>query len=360
MDRPVLRRRLKSYTLKDLKALTWYDYLVNEVQQEKRNSKATLKQIFPRFHQPMIDLMYNCEQIINEYQPLVGALTVRQIYYQLLSRGLISAEDDKNVGKALLRTREVGYISWDSIIDNVRYRMRPHRIMDICEKPSPEQEIDLKIKRALNPDAAKHYQFSRWYNQPYYVELWVEKDAIAAFFDRSIRKEYQVLVEVCKGRISSTNKYNAAMRFEELRYLTDGEIEIIILYYGDHDPTGLDAFYKYEKFFEGQADFIRLGIDYPKDIEEFDLEDKGLPLKGDDNLKKWYIEETGCSERWEIDALPPERMVARVRDRIDDLFDQNIHNELQEIEADWCERYRKRAQELSNHPTNPNQTESEG
>ena len=53
------------------------------------------------------------------------------------------------------------------------------------------------------------YRRDLWINQPDYVEIWVEKDALAGVIS-PITTEYDVALYVCRGYSSTTFLYEAA------------------------------------------------------------------------------------------------------------------------------------------------------
>ena len=63
------------------------------------------------------------EQIISDYQAQGFSLTLRQLYYQFVARGLISntERDYKRIGNIVSDARRAGLIDWDSIEDRTRF-----------------------------------------------------------------------------------------------------------------------------------------------------------------------------------------------------------------------------------------------
>ena len=82
----------------------------------------------------------------------------------------------------------------------------------------------------------RHYRLDRQTGQNIIVEVWTEKDAISGILKR-ITSKYHVQLVVNKGYSSSTAMYRAYRRF--VKYIKEGK-QIVVLYFGDHDPSGLD------------------------------------------------------------------------------------------------------------------------
>jgi hypothetical protein len=73
-----------------------------------------------------------------------------------------------------------------------------------------------------------------WHNQPNYVEIWIEKNAMVGTF-RSILEGYQVGIVPMKGFSSMSFLYENVKR---LRRLQSAGKSVHILYFGDFDPSG--------------------------------------------------------------------------------------------------------------------------
>src|SRR6516225_10503798 len=91
--------------------------------------------------------------------------TVRQVFYQLVSRQVIENTRGayQSVSKALVAARRDGTIPWEQIEDRLR---RPRHV---------------SIWHGLNDSAATAataYRRNTWTCQPFRVEVWLEKDAL--------------------------------------------------------------------------------------------------------------------------------------------------------------------------------------
>jgi hypothetical protein len=104
-------------------------------------------------------------QIIEEYMRQGFDLTLRQLYYQLVSRDYIAnnVREYKNLGVLVSDARLAGLIDWNSIVDRVRSLQRV---------PSWNDPADI-IK-----SAAYGYKIDFWQNQDFRPEVWIEKNAL--------------------------------------------------------------------------------------------------------------------------------------------------------------------------------------
>lgn len=122
---------------------------------------------------------------LKEYQPL----TLRQIYYQLVSREYIAntVSQYTMLSNLLKWARVDGYVSWDAVEDRVRAFHNSEGWQ------SKEDFLSWLLDSYL-----RVYRRDLWQDQERYVETWIEKDALSAIFTRTCSK-YGVSVVVCRG-----------------------------------------------------------------------------------------------------------------------------------------------------------------
>jgi len=161
--------------------------------------------------------------VCEEYQRDNYTLTLRQLYYQLVSRDVIPNHDKVYKKISSLKDDAVygGLIDWNIFEDRGRV-------------PSVPYHVD-GIEHALERAASWH-TLDRQENQNNHIEVWTEKDAISSILKR-VTSPFGVTLVVNKGYTSSTAIYGAYKRFSEA--INHGQ-KIKILYFGDHDPSGLD------------------------------------------------------------------------------------------------------------------------
>jgi hypothetical protein len=244
--------------------------------------------------------------IIVSYQNQGYRLTLRQLYYQLVSRDVIP-NNVKEYGKLstlLKEGRMAGIVDWDAIEDRLRKPDRPP-----CWD-SPAEILDACISQ---------YRVDRMQGQSTYMEVWVEKDALSGVLKR-VTEKYGINIIVNRGYSSATAMHDAHRRFRsEINKI--GASQIKVIYVGDFDPSGQDMI---RDISDRIAEF---GGDYDFSINPIALTWEQIethspppnPAKVSDPRAKAYIERYGESS-WEVDALPPE-----VLDRI---LDNTIQAEI--------------------------------
>jgi len=162
-------------------------------------------------------------EIVERYARQGYKLTLRQLYYQLVSADAIPNNDKvyKRLGGILDDCRFSGKIDWNAIEDRGRVPYLTY--------------YNESIEDAIE-SAASHFRLDRQDGQENVVEIWCEKDALSGILKRPAH-EYHIRMVVNKGYSSSTAMYEAYQRFRG--YYEQGK-RVTILYFGDHDPSGLD------------------------------------------------------------------------------------------------------------------------
>src|SRR4051812_21015801 len=116
-----------------------------------------------KFNAASLATIKTANKILEEYAAQGYDLTLRQLYYQFVSRGLIDNKDTeyKKLGSTINDARLGGLIDWNHITDRTR-NMRQNSHWD-----SPREIIET---------CAEQFLIDKWASQDNYVEVWVEKD----------------------------------------------------------------------------------------------------------------------------------------------------------------------------------------
>jgi hypothetical protein len=150
-------------------------------------------------------------------------MTVRQVFYQCVVRSLIEkteAEYDGTVGRLLREMRLNGELPYEWIVDESRRR----RVTQTYANPA----------EALD-DCARYYRRSALAECDDYVEIWCEKDALAALL-YEVTSDYDVPLLVSRGMPSLSILHGTAL--EIMAADRDGK-QTYIYQFGDWDPTGV-------------------------------------------------------------------------------------------------------------------------
>ena len=242
-------------------------------------------------------------EIIEEYADQGYVLTLRQLYYQLVSRDIIpnAKKEYAKLSGLLVKGRMAGVVDWSAIEDRTRTPFVPYWVHN--------------IEDAIN-DTVRQFRFDRQRDQDVYIELWVEKDALSGVL-KKITSKYHINLMVNKGYSSCSAMHDA---FKRLKRQNDNGKETHILYLGDHDPSGLDMIRDVREILEefGVYPLVKqIGLTM-KQIKEFNPPPN--PAKITDPRAKWYLAEYG-NVSWEVDALNPKVLHQLVKDNVEKLID---------------------------------------
>jgi hypothetical protein len=253
--------------------------------------------------------------------------TLRTLFYRLVSLQVIpnTKNSYKRLSKVLVKERKEGNIEWDAIADEGRLVIC--NFNDVYE--SPEQYIQRGINHVKNADS--HYKVPRWYKQEHYVELWIEKQALADTFE-SFLEDRQVRIVVNKGYAGWTFLSENAQRLSEIHWKDPGK-RIHVLYFGDFDPSGedmdrhlVDALSHFD--LQCIVDFERIAVT-EIDIEEYNLppvpeDSETLDKLDKDSRKGGFVDKHGQLIAVELDALlaiVPDQFKQLVQESVDQYFD---------------------------------------
>ena len=258
-----------------------------------------------RFKPATLALIEHANGIIDEYQALGFTLTLRQLFYQFVSRpalGLANTFDNyKRLGRTVTDARRGGLIDWDAIED----RTRNVRSLPTWDDPS-----------SIVSACADQYREDVWASAAYRPEVWIEKDALTGVIE-GVCEEFRVPWFSCRGNVSDSEMYAAGKRFAEV--FDQGQVPIV-LHLGDHDPNGLDMT---RDFRERLAMFARQDIEVRRLALNLD-QTAGLPpnfAKETDSRYEDYVRRFGTTDCWELDALAPNVISDLVRDELESLID---------------------------------------
>lgn len=262
-------------------------------------------------------------KIIDEYAEQGYVLTLRQLYYQLVSRDIIPnlQKEYAKLSGLLVKGRMAGIVDWDAIEDRIRVPFLPYWVQDISD--------------AIN-DTINQYRLDRQKDQEVYIELWVEKDALSGVL-KKITSRYHINLMVNRGYSSCTAMHDA---YERLQTQEDLGKQTIILYLGDHDPSGLDMIRDIGERLEEfgvDTEVKHIGLTMQQ-IKKFNPPPN--PAKITDPRAKGYIAEHGDTS-WEVDALNPETLHKLVKDNVEKLIDMDLFNSIIEKEEQDKEKLRE-------------------
>lgn len=259
---------------------------------------------FTAAHLTIID---DANDIIDEYEADGYTLTLRQLYYQFVARGLIANKQTeyKRLGGIINEARLAGLVSWEAIEDRTR---------NLTTWVSYDDPADA-LERTAN-----RYAEELWNDQPTYCEVWVEKEALAGVVER-ICSKHRVPFFACRGYVSQSELWRAGKRLEDIAWRRP----VHIFHLGDHDPSGIDMTRDNRdrlNMFSDEADISvnRLALNMDQ-IEEYNPPPN--PAKLTDSRIGGYISEYGY-QSWELDALEPSVLDRLISANVNFIKDEDL------------------------------------
>jgi hypothetical protein len=231
-----------------------------------------------------------------------GPVSVRGLYYQAEVAGVPGIDKQetsyRKVQRQVLLLRREGRLAYRHIADATRWMRKP-RSYD-------------SVEDALR-DLGISYRKNLWRDAEDYVEIWMEKDALAGVV-YPVTEEYDVPLMVARGYTSET------FAFESVASRDDDPRDYHVYYFGDFDRSGRDAGRslqeKLERFSRTlrkcccQIFFHHMAITVEQ-IRELRLPTR--PHKRTTAADRRWPHEFAC----ELDAMPPDTLRALVRECIE-------------------------------------------
>lgn len=272
-------------------------------------------------------IIENAVDVLSNYEP--GVLTIRGLHYQLVSRGMTNdIQHYKRVVAATGQARWDGIIGFDAFSD----RERAMACDTKAEETIYEDAVD-QAKRQIKL-WANNYYLNRWENQPIYPEVLIEKKALEGVFYNTCMTN-SVALGACKGYPSLTFLHDVSLRIQDAE--NRGK-RPVILYFGDYDPSGEDIPRAL------RDNLIQLGCDEDLEVRRICLNedqviDWGLPPAPTKDTDSRSVHWTGLGQV-ELDAVKPERLMELLQGAIDEVFDFDLYDELEEREKRETLMYR--------------------
>jgi len=282
-----------------------------------------------RFSAGSEKLINQANKIIADYAGQGFKLTLRQLYYQFVSRALIKniPTEYKRMGSIINDARLAGLIDWKAIEDRTR------NIKGNTHWDSPGE-----IVRSCADD----YTIDMWEGQKFRPEVWIEKDALIGVIERVCRN-LDVTYFSCRGYTSQSEMWAGAQRL--LWYAKQQGQTPIIIHLGDHDPSGIDMsrdILDRLTLFMGGMKVNRIALNADQ-IKKYNPPPN--PAKTTDSRAAGYIEKFG-DESWELDALEPAVMEKLIKKTVLKLRDEDAYEQCVEKQKEGRDRLQEVADEL--------------
>jgi len=311
-----------------------------------------------------------------ELRESVSSPTLRTFFYFLVSRGVIpnTRSAYKRLSKVCVEMRKQGLIPWDAFVDKTRVTrgwFEDSRLGDDYPK-RVEERLERKLE-SLNIDELLADYFDvyipslgRWAGQKHYVEVWIEKEALADHVYECIA-DLDVKLRVNRGYSSWTFIYDNARELREYR-----DRDIVVLYLGDLDPSGVDI----ERFVREATEYFNVDFKLVRvAVTEEQVEKYNLPPRPEDAETLAKLHRDPRTRKYtkkyvvELDALVayvPEEFKRIVREAVNSYWDESVfekekerHKEIVEECRKLINEYIKKAKERMSHDSNEDEDSDE-
>lgn len=303
--------------------------------------------------------------ILPWYQDKGVLPTLRTAFYRLVSKNMLPNDKGSYQGlsEQMVKAKkgEFGFrfktIKWGCFADEGRLTRQDYPYYN-----SPKDYFQDRFDRLKY--AVKEYTIPRWYKQPNYVEVWLEKEALVSTFRKFLKGK-----EVNIRKLTGFNGWESAnqtfhdmaktMYYEGVFWPESRNIHI--LYFGDMDPSGEDI----ERAVREQIEYFsektisyntkqnksidlshitltRIAVTWdqmikynlPSDPDQ-KTKDKLIGTsakKGDARTEKYIKHHDGIFKVAELDAMlsyQPDSLERLLVDATDQYFDNDIYDKVQ-------------------------------
>jgi hypothetical protein len=194
---------------------------------------------------------------------------------------LIIPNNDKEysrLGRTMANARRAGMVDWDYLED----RTRELETFSSWESPAD-----------ILHSAAQRYRENLWQRQHFQPEDWMEKSALVGVIKPACER-WRVPHMAARGYPSHSELYAAGKRLDA--HIGNGA-QPIVLYLGDHDPSGLDMTRSLREelslYARRSVEVVRFGLNLDQ-VRELTLPPN--PAKESDARFEQYVRATGCTD----------------------------------------------------------------
>lgn len=280
----------------------------------KRRTKAEMEEI-----------RQSIEETLREDRPM----TVRQVFYRMAVKNVVPKQESRGyntVQRLLAEMRREGRIPFSWIVDSSR-TVRRATTFDSAEEA---------LRRT-----AQTYRRDLWASTDVHVQMWLEKEALAGVLWQTTEK-WDVPLWVNGGYSSITYLHNGA---NEINRAMDAGNTVFVYNFGDHDPSGVDAWEKLQEDLSewvrspSRVRFERLAVT-PKQIRKWDLPSR-MTKTSDPRSKNFE------GRSVELDAIPPDKLKELVERCVTRHVSERQLEQIRQIEREEEKTLHQFAEQLS-------------
>lgn len=286
-----------------------------------------------------VELIRRVQQVISTYRT---RLTIRQLHYRIVAQQWKQYPNTTSsyrwLALELGKARIDGVIPWTVIEDRTRKVHQPHTAYRITRSTyavrneatdEPHKSFTDGFFKTIS-NLPEKYNIPIWWHQPKKLMIFVEKEALSSLF-QTVTDEEAVDLVVCRGYPSLSLLYEVS---EVLFAVPKTVEELIVLYFGDFDPSGMNieesASEHLTSTFDVDVSFERIALT-KEQVIEYEL--PPAPTKSTDSRQGRFLLEQGVDWQVELDAIEPDDLAELIQGQIQSHIDPDIREERdQELE----------------------------
>jgi hypothetical protein len=261
------------------------------------------------------------EAALEVFKQYDSALTLRQLYYRLVSRQMFpnTINSYKRLSRIMVKAREQRDVPVNCLED------RSRRILGRGDTGYASAEEFLRKRIVGLKESYKEFTMPMWNDQPNFVLVSLEKDALSRLVG-DIANQYSVRTFPTRGYPSFTYVNRMATY---IRNRLKGK-PTVVLYFGDFDPSGIDIerdlAERLGKYNAGNFKVRRIALTKDQ-IQQYSL--PPMPVKRSDARSDGFLESYGDLSV-ELDALDPNTLKLMVAQSIASHIDLNLWSKKEE------------------------------
>jgi hypothetical protein len=290
--------------------LEWVADRDREIERRQFNRACTINSPTRARGRPLSPEVAERRRRVAELTEAFQPATIRQICYQAEVHGLVPKTElgFRRIQHDLLILRQQGVIKYDWISDNTWW----------MRKSQSYRGVEHFINLSLNT-----YRRDLWHSAAPYVEIWIEKDALAGtIYD--VTNPYDVPLMVARGFSSETYLYEAAQA------IIEKDKPSFIYAFFDHDPSGKHSAKHIERKLRGFAPGAEIHFELMA-VTEQQIAEWHLPTRETKRGKNRHAKNF-IGDSCELDAIPPDKLRELVGDCIERHIDPDHLASLQVAE----------------------------
>lgn len=286
---------------------------------------------------PFLEAVQGVIESLGDYWPL----SIRQIHYRLLNDPPLKQLPKRSKFDAEHYRYRNDRESYNSLVDLLTCARYHGQVSMTCiDDPTRPQKtwggwnsVSEFVQREVDGFLTGYHR-DRQQDQPRHIEVFPEKNTLYKIAERAC-SEYYVPFCVGRGFCSIPVWRDMAKRFRQ-----SGKERMTLIVVSDYDPEGLelaDDAIRSLALHRVPVDGHRIAVT-PEQIEELGLAEDFNPAKETSSRFDSFVERTGDTKTWEVEALPPDYLVEQIKAAIEANMDMDLYERVCEEEEADCEK----------------------